>query len=328
MRVKKNLRRALVTGVSGQDGAYLCKLLLAKGYIVFGTTRSLKDFNYHALSSLGILDDITKIEMCPTNYDDVFSTISLISPDEVYNLSGQSSVGTSFHKPVETICSHVNSCLNLLESIRKFDKKIRFYNAGSGEVFGETNGQPASEDTSLNPVSPYGLAKSQAAKLVSFYKGVYGLHACTGFLFNHESPLRPEGYVTQKIISAACRIGAGSQEKLVLGNIDISRDWGYAAEYVEAMWKMLQLETPEDIIIATGTSHTLRSFLNYAFTYFDLDWKKFVEIDESLVRKSEIMIGAANPSKAADLLNWEAKTKLGNLIDLMITEKLNIEEEY
>lgn len=310
--------RALIVGVSGQDGAYLSRFLIDKGYDVLGTSRDLEAASFACLECLGIDSLITILQMIPTDFKAVHEIIATVQPDEIYNLSGQSSVSLSFQQPLEAVQSIVVSTLNILESIRLIGPDIRFYNAGSGEVFGETHGRPSNEQTPFNPVSPYGLAKATATAQVSLYRDVYDLYACTGILFNHESPLRPENYVTQKIIKAAYRIANGSNEKLYMGNINISRDWGYAPDYVEAMWAMLQLETPEDFVIATGRTVSLEYFISKAFLYFDLQWTDHVSIDEKFFRVSEIVVGAADPGKANKLLGWSATCHVENLIKHMI----------
>jgi GDPmannose 4,6-dehydratase len=310
--------RALIVGVSGQDGAYLSKFLIDKGYDVFGTSRDLEAASFDGLEYLGVDSLITKMKMIPSDFKAVHEIIASIQPNEIYNLSGQSSVSLSFQQPLEAVQSIVLATINILESIRLIDGNIRFYNAGSGEVFGETQGRPSNEETPFHPVSPYGLAKANATAQVSLHRDVYGLYACTGILFNHESPLRPESYVTQKIIKAAYRIANGSSEKLPMGNIKISRDWGYAPDYVEAMWAMLQLKSPEDFVIATGRTVSLEYFISQAFLYFDLDWTDHVSIDERFFRVSEIMVGAADPRKANRLLGWNASCQVENLIKHMI----------
>jgi GDPmannose 4,6-dehydratase len=310
--------RALIVGVSGQDGAYLSKLLIDKGYDVFGTSRDLVATSFHGLEYLGVDSLINKVRLNPSDFKAVHEIIASVQPNEIYNLSGQSSVSLSFQQPLEAVQSIVLATINFIESIRLIGGDIRFYNAGSGEVFGETHGRPSNEETPFHPVSPYGLAKANAAAQVSLYRDVYGLYACTGILFNHESPLRPESYVTQKIIKAAYRIANGSSEKLSMGNIKISRDWGYAPNYVEAMWAMLQLKCPEDFVIATGRTVSLKYFISQVFLHFDLEWTDHVLIDERFFRESEIMFGAADPGKAKRLLCWNASCQVENLIKYMI----------
>ena len=314
--------RALIIGVSGQDGAYLSRFLIDKGYDVFGTSRDIQKASFHGLKFLGVDSQVNQVEMDPYDFESVYRIISSILPHEVYNLAAQSSVGLSFKQPAETIRSVTVTTLNVLETIRLLQKGTKFYNAGSGEVFGDTMGRPADETTEFNPVSPYGLAKAAATHQVAMYRNIYGLHACTGLLFNHESTLRPEAYVTKKIISAACRIGAGSTEILELGNINICRDWGYAPEYVDAMWKMLQIEKPQDFIIATGKSQSLKYFVEQAFLYFDLNFKDHVVVKPDLMRAAEIEVGSANPKKAEKILGWRAKSNLPELVENLIRHEL------
>ena len=314
-------KRALITGILGQDGFYLTKKLLEHGYQVFGTTRNLCNIKSSNIAKFNYLDRVKIIQLNPLIYTEVLDQIERIRPSEVYNLSGQSSVGYSFQSPRETIESHVISCLNLLECIRTMGEEIRFYNAGSAEVFGDPNGIPISETTPHDPISPYGLAKSQSAKLVEYYRNYYGLYACTGYLFNHESPLRSDTYVTQKIIQAARDIASGSRDRLILGNINIVRDWGYAAEYVEAKRRLLSLSTPEDFIIATGRSHSLKEFIDIVFSSYGLDWNAHIDIDPGLYREADILENAADVRKAQSLLKWKAKVQIDELIRIMINEQ-------
>ena len=314
---------ALIVGVSGQDGAYLSKFLIDKGYDVFGTSRDLHKASFLGLKYLGVHSQVNQVEMDPCDFESVYKIISSIQPHEVYNLAAQSSVGLSFMQPAETIRSITLPTLNILETIRLLKKSTKFYNAGSGEVFGETMGRRADETSGFNPVSPYGVAKATATHQVAMYRNIYGLHACTGILFNHESTLRPDTYVTKKIISAACRIGDGSREKLELGNINICRDWGFAPEYVDAMWKMLQIEKPQDFVIATGNSESLKYFVEQAFLYFDLNWEDHVIVESNLMRPAEIEIGSANPSKAEKILGWRAKSNLSDLVKNLIRDELS-----
>jgi len=297
-------RRALICGVSGQDGAYLAQLLLTKGYQVWGTSRDAQMNAFAGLQSLGIRDQIKALSMSPVDFRSVLQVISEIRPHEIYNLAGQSSVGFSFGQPLETMESIAFGTLNLLEAIRFVDSSIRFYNAGSSECFGDTGGAPADEQTPFRPRSPYAVAKAAATWQVAVYRESYGLFACTGILFNHESPLRPERFVTKKIVAAACRIAKGSDEKLSLGNIDIRRDWGWAPEYVDAMWRMLNHETPEDFVIATGITQSLQDFIATVFSEAGLDWRAHVVSDPGLRRPSDPPESKANPDKAKNLLAW------------------------
>jgi GDPmannose 4,6-dehydratase len=255
--------------------------------------------------------------MAPNDFRSVLQTVTRIAPDEIYNLAGQTSVGLSFEQPVEAIESIAIGVLNLLEAIRFLDRPVRLYNAGSGECFGDTGSQPANEATPFRPRSPYAVAKACAHNLVANYREAYRMRACTGILFNHESPLRPDRFVTQKIVRAACRIANGSGETLLLGNLDIHRDWGWAPEYVEVMWLMLQQEHLQDFVIATGRSVSLEYFVARAFECFGLEWRQHVRIDSSLLRPSDIRYGSADPSHAARLLGWRAKRQADGVIDAM-----------
>ncbi|MDD5460868.1 MAG: GDP-mannose 4,6-dehydratase [Methylococcales bacterium] len=311
-------RTALICGVSGQDGSYLAQLLLHKGYSVWGTSRNAQGSTFSNLGTLGILDQVKMLSMMPEDFRSVFNAIKRSEPNEIYFLAGQSSVGLSFEQPAETIQSGVIGILNMLEACRMFDKEIRFYHAGSSEGFGDTKGQPANEQTPFNPRSPYAVAKASAFWLVNNYRESYGLFACTGLLFNHESPLRPTRFVTQKIVQSAKRISKGSNEKLVLGRIDISRDWGWAPEYVEAMWLMLQQEHPEDYVIATGQTYTLEHFVMLAFSAVDLDWRDHVIQAAEFMRPTDLLISSANPSKAREKLGWQASMNMPQVIENML----------
>ena len=305
-------RTALICGVSGQDGSYLAQLLLNKGYVVFGTSRDVQGSSFSNLQRLGIKDQISYISMVPEDFRSVLVALRKSNPDEIYYLAGQSSVGLSFEQPAETIQSITMGTLNILEGCRMMEEKsgrIKIYHAGSGECFGDTHGDPADEATPFYPMSPYAVAKTSAYWLVNNYRDAYGLYACTGILFNHESPLRPERFVTQKIIRAVQRIAQGSKEKLKLGRLDIARDWGWAPEYVEAMWLMLQQDKSEDLVIATGITITLEEFVRAAFEQANLDWKDYVIQDPSLFRPTDLAIGRADPSKAQKVLGWKASTK-------------------
>ena len=256
--------------------------------------------------------------MSTTDFRSVLQVLLRVRPAEVYNLSGQSSVGLSFEQPVETLESLATGTLNLLEGIRFSGLPVRLYSAGSGEVYGDTSGVPATEEMRFAPRSPYAVAKAAAYWQVANYREAYNLYACTGILFNHESPLRPERYVTRKIVAAACRIADGSGETLVLGNMDIARDWGWAPEYVEAMWLMLQAETADDYIVATGRTHTLEEFVEMAFRCVGLEWRDHVTSDESLFRPADIKRGTANPAKANSKLGWKAKKELEDVVTMMV----------
>lgn len=310
-------RRALICGVSGQDGAYLAKFLLEKGYEVTGTSRDAMATSFANLVKLGIRDRVNTVSMATGDLGSCLSIIRSVNPDEIYYLAGQSSVSLSFEQPVETMNSIAMGVTYMLEAIKFLNNKIRFYNASTGECFGNTGNNLADENTPFHPLSPYAVAKASAHHLVSIYCESYGMYACNGILFNHESPLRLERFVTQKIVHAAARIAFEGGEKLQLGNIDIYRDWGWAPEYVEAMWLMLQQDKPEDVIIATGHTVSLTHFISRAFAYFGLNWQDYVISTSALCRPTDIKLGAANPTKAKLMLGWEAKTKVDAVVDLM-----------
>jgi GDPmannose 4,6-dehydratase len=315
-------KKALICGASGQDGAYLCKLLLEKGYEVFGGSRDAQNNSFESLNKLGIINNIKFVSITLNDFRSVFQTINRIEPDEIYNLAGQSSVALSFEQPVETIESIVLGTLNILEAIRFSGRSIRFYSAGSSECFGNAI-NAVDEQTPFRPRSPYGIAKATAFWQVANYREAYKLFACTGILFNHESPLRKERFVTKKIISTAYRISLGQKIRLRLGNIDIQRDWGWAPEYVEAMWLMLQQDSPDDFVIATGKTTSLKDFIKITFDTLGLNWEEYVDLDEDLIRPTDITVGLANPQKAKKFLNWEAKVGIEDIIKLMLVNEEN-----
>jgi GDPmannose 4,6-dehydratase len=312
-------KKALIVGISGQDGGYLARFLLQKGYQVFGTSRDAPVNKFENLYMLGIKESISIFSMSVVDFGSILQVITKIDPDEIYNLSGQTSVSLSFTQPVETNESISLGTLNLLEVIRCVNPKIKFYNAGSCEVFGDTGERLANEKSPFRPLSPYGVAKAAATMQVAVYRNAYGLNACTGILFNHESPLRPERFVTRKIVNFIGQIKNGLRKKLLLGNVNIVRDWGWAPDYVEAMWMMLQRENNEDYIIATGVGASLSDFLRVAFEQVDLDWKEFVEFDEGLARASDPEIVLGDPSRAANELGWRAQTMFPEVVNKLVT---------
>lgn len=312
------MKRALICGVNGQDGAYLAKLLLNSGYEVFGTSRDAQTSTFENLHTLGIRDRVRTVSMALTDFRSVLRVLSTIEPDEVYNLSGPSSVGLSFELPVETMENIGIGTLNLLEAIRFLKKRSRLYNAGTSECFGDIASEPASEKTLFQPRSPYAVAKCTAHWQVANYREAYGIFACTGILFNHESSLRPAHFVTRKIVESARRIARGSQERLVLGNTKVIRDWGWAPEYVEAMHRMLQLDVPDDFIIATGKSVSLEVFAELVFTEFGLDWRAYTDVRKELFRPTDLAVSRANPSKAAAQLNWRTEFDVNDVVKLMV----------
>ena len=319
-------KTALIFGISGQDGAHLSRILVREGYKVHGSSRDAATNTFSNLKSFELEDKITFHSCDPTDFQSVARTISKSAPDEIYNLSGQSSVGLSFEQPTATIESITIATLNILEAIRLLDGKIRFFNAASSECFGNTPATGATISTPFNPKSPYAVAKAAAFWEVSGYRDSYGIYACSGVLFNHESPLRHERYVTRKITKAVANISNGKQDKLFLGNIDIHRDWGWAPEYMIAAQLILQRETPNDVVIATGESHSLREFVSMAFSVVGLNWEKYVKTDESFIRPNEITFSMGNPSQAMDLLDWKAEKKLSDVIAEMVEADISMIE--
>lgn len=317
------MKTALICGVSGQDGAWLAKSLLERGdYQVVGTSRDAQVSPLHNLKRLGIASAVRVESMAPNDFRSVFQTLSKIKPDEIYNLSGQSSVGLSFQQPVETLESISAATLNILECIRFLDRPVRFYNAGSSECYGETGREGANETVPFSPRSPYAVAKAAAFWEVANYREAYGIYACSGILFNHESPLRPARFVTRKIVSTAVRIHLGERSRLEMGNLDIWRDWGYAPEYVDAMWRMLQQDQPEDFVIATGTAHSLKDFIRLVFEKLSMDWEEHVSADPELLRPSDITFSRGDPSRARQRLGWEASTGFEDLLEILIESEL------
>lgn len=306
--------KALITGISGQDGAYLANLLLEKGYHVVGTSRDVSKTDFIGLKQLNVFSKVKLVSCDLTDMAQVQALLCHFNPDEIYNLAAQSSVGASFQSPVDTIKSIGEATLNFLDVIRTEYPAVKYYNAGSSECFGNTESEPASETSLYNPTSPYAVAKANAQMLVRNYREAFGVHACSGILFNHESPLRDEKYVTQKIIYAAAEISVGVQRRLKLGNLAIERDWGWAPEYVNAMWAIMQGSHPDDYVIATGKSVSLRYFLEAAFRFFNLDWEDHTDVSNELFRPADISISKADPSKAEKNLGWRAQITVDDVI--------------
>ncbi len=317
----ENSKTALIFGISGQDGAYLAELLLTKGYVVYGTSRDAEIASFKNLEALGIRDKVGLLSATPMDFRSILQAIISVEPGEIYNLSGQSSVGLSFGQPGETLDSIAAATMNFMEVLRIINRPIRFYNAGSSECFGNIDGIKATENTAFRPRSPYAVAKAAAHWQISVYREAYNLYVCSGILFNHESPLRPERFVTRKIISCAARIACGSHERLSLGDLTIKRDWGWAPEYVHAMWGMLQLDEPTDFVIATGEANTLESFVSTAFEYFDLDWRDYVDHDPSLHRTSEIACSFGDAGLAHERLGWSAKKRMKDVVYAMAEDE-------
>lgn len=317
-------KKALITGITGQDGSYLAELLLDKGYEVYGIIRRASTFNTHRIDHIyqDIHERSARLHLVYgdiTDANSMESTLSEIRPDEVYNLAAQSHVRVSFDIPEYTANTVALGTVRLLESIRRLNlKKTRFYQASSSEMYGKVQAVPQNEETPFYPRSPYAVAKLYGHWITKNYRESYGMFACSGILFNHESPRRGETFVTRKITRAVAHIKAGLQDKLYLGNLDAKRDWGYAKEYVEAMWLMLQQTKPDDFVIATNETHTIKEFLDVAFKHAGLKWQDHVKIDPRYFRPTEVDVLIGDPSKAKRKLGWEAKTKFNDLAKLMV----------
>ena len=317
------MKVALICGVSGQDGAYLARYLLERGYRVWGSSRDAQANSFKNLKRLGIFDRVSFLSIAQDDARSVLNGVATANPDEIYFLSGQSSVGLSFEQPAETFESLIYGVLNFLEAIRFYGNKTRFYHASSSECFGNVNaGTAANESYPFKPRSPYGVAKASAHWMVVNYREAYGLHCSNGILFNHESPLRPQRFVTQKIVSTACRIAAGSNERLKLGNLTGVRDWGWAPDFVEAMWLMLQQDIADDYVVATGKGYELAKFVEQVFAELNLDREKFVDIDQTLFRPSDISNSVGDPRKALDVLGWESSVTFQTLIQKLVKTEL------
>ena len=315
-------RRALICGISGQDGAYLAETLLRKDYEVWGTSRDAEMASFHNLERLGIRSQINLVSFNLRDSAQAFRLIQQLRPGEIYNLAAQSSVGLSFEQPVETIESIIPATVNLLEAIRLTGAETRVYNAGSTECFGDTCGRAADENSPFRPTSPYAVAKAATFWIVANYRQAYKLFACTGILSNHDSPLRPARFVTRKIVRAAAEISCGVSRRLKLGNLHIERDWGWAPDYVEAMWLMLQRTDPEDFVVATGQSHPLSGFVEEAFRCVGLNWKDYVDVDENLLRPTDIEHSRFSPAKAHQLLSWRPSRTMPEIVRTMVEAEL------
>jgi GDPmannose 4,6-dehydratase len=327
-------RRALVTGITGQDGSYLAELLLEKGYEVHGLVRRASTFNTGRLEHL-YQDPHELGSRLKLHYGDLADGQSLtnlvldVEPDEIYNLAAQSHVRVSFDNPLYTVDVTADGALRVLEAARQLNKRkgVRVYQASSSEMFGDVREVPQTEATPFYPRSPYACAKVFAFHQTVNYREAYDLFACNGILFNHESPRRGETFVTRKITRAATRIKEGLQDKLYLGNLDAKRDWGYAKEYVEAMWLMLQAEEPIDYVVATNETHTIREFLQVAFDHLELNWQDHVEIDPRYFRPTEVKLLLGDYSKAKELLGWEPGTTFSELAQLMVEADWELAKE-
>jgi len=318
------MRKALITGITGQDGAYLTKFLLDKGYKVVGVTRAASRSNIRNLQYLGIDHRVTLIEANLLDLSNVIRMIEKGEPDELYNLTAQSSVGLSFDQPIGTLEFNIISVANLLEAIRIVRPKTRFYQASSSEMFGNVREEnlPVRENLIFHPVSPYGISKASAHWISVNYREAYGLFAICGVLFNHESALRGKNFVTKSILNTAVRISNGLANGITLGNLKVSRDWGYAPEYVKAMWLMLQQEEPDDFIICSGEPHTLEEFAREVFKKLNLEFDRLVKIDENLYRPLELEVIYGDNSKAKELLGWQYDMSFAQLIDTLVNDEI------
>ncbi len=308
--------RALITGITGQDGSYLAELLLEKGYEVYGVVRRSSTETFERISP--IKDRVTLLQADLTDQVSMVDVISQVRPKEVYNLAAQSFVPTSWCQPILTGDVTALGVTRVLEAIRVVDKSIRFYQASSSEMFGKVQETPQRESTPFYPRSPYGVAKVYGHWITVNYRESYDLHATSGILFNHEGPRRGLEFVTRKISNAVAKIKLGLSTELRLGNLDAKRDWGYAGDYVEAMWLMLQQDEPDDYVVATGETHSVREFCELAFDRVGLDWEKYVVVDEKFFRPAEVDLLVGDSSKARRVLGWEPKTSFEGLVHLMV----------
>jgi len=325
------MRKALITGITGQDGSYLAELLIDKGYEVWGTIRRSSSFNTDRIEHLykDAHESNVSLRLIYADMNDASSLATVLEqvrPDEVYNLAAQSHVRVSFDIPEYTGEIVALGAVRMLEAIRRIKPDAKFYQASSSEMYGKVRETPQSETTPFYPRSPYAAAKAYAFYITQNYREAYGMFACNGILFNHESSRRGETFVTRKITRAATRIKLGLQDKLFLGNLDAKRDWGYAGDYVEAMWRILQAETPDDYVIATGETHSIREFLDIAFGMLDLDWKKYVEHDQRYERPAEVDLLLGDPTKARSI-GWKPSVTFKELIKMMIDSDMKLAEQ-
>jgi GDPmannose 4,6-dehydratase len=326
------VKKALITGITGQDGSYLAEFLLAKRYDVYGIIRRSSSFNTGRIDPIyeDPHDPHPRLHLVYGDLNDASSLnhiIRTVQPDEIYNLGAQSHVRVSFDIPEYTGEITGLGTIRLLEAIREAGLKPKFYQASSSEMYGKVQDVPQSETTPFYPRSPYGAAKVYSYWITVNYREAYDLFACNGILFNHESPRRGETFVTRKITKAAARIKLGVQKELFLGNLDAKRDWGYAGDYIQAMWMMLQADKPEDYVIATGETHTVREFLELAFRRLDLDWQKYVKIDTKYYRPTEVDLLIGDAGKAKRDLGWEPKVRFAELANMMVDADLALEQE-
>jgi GDPmannose 4,6-dehydratase len=322
------MKRTLITGITGQDGAYLAKFLLDKGYNVFGTYRRLSTPNFWRLQYLDIFEEIKLIPADLLDSSSIVEAIKISKPDEIYHLAAQSFVGTSFELPVGSGEITGLGVTRILEAIREINPKIKFYQASTSELYGGRGAEPQAEDTPFQAASPYAAAKLYGYWVTRIYREGYGIFACNGILFNHESPLRGLEFVTRKISNAAAKIALGLDKDLKLGNLKAKRDWGYAPEYVESMWLMLQQNEPDDYVVATNETHSVEEFAEKAFSIAGLDWQKHVKVDERFLRPLDVNFLQGDYSKAKQKLGWQPKVKFDELAEIMVKEDLSRWERW
>ena len=316
------MKTALVTGITGQDGSYLAKFLLDKGYEVYGTYRRLSTPNFWRLQHMGLFDDVHLIPVDLIDAPSLVEAIKTSKPDEIYNLAAQSFVGASFEQPIGSGEVTGLGVTRVLEAVRQTAPEVKFYQASTSEMYGNGNLQCQDENTAFTPCSPYAAAKLYAYWATKIYREGYDIFACNGILFNHESPLRGLEFVTRKITNTVAKIKLGIEKDLRLGNLDAKRDWGYAPEYVESMWLMLQHSRPDDYVIATKETHSVREFVEIAFGAAGLDWEKYVKVDKRFMRPLDVNVLCGDYSKAKKILDWEPKTKFKKLVSIMIDADL------
>lgn len=321
-------KRALITGISGQDGAYLAKFLLGKGYEVYGTYRRLSTPNFWRLQYLDIFKRVNLIPVDLMDAGSLGQAIETGEPDEIYNLAAQSFVGASFEQPVGVGESTGLGVTRILEMVRAINPKIKFYQASTSELYGGGNTEPQTESTPFQPASPYATAKLYGYWITRIYREGYGIFACNGILFNHESPLRGLEFVTRKISNTVAKIALGLETELSLGYLESKRDWGYAPEYVESMWLMLQQDEPDDYVIATGEAHSVRELAEKAFGVVDLNWEKYVQVDKRFLRPLDVNFLQGDYSKAKQRLGWEPRVKFDKLVEKMVKEDLSRWERW
>ena len=321
-------KRALITGITGQDGAYLAKLLLDKGYEVFGTFRRLSTPNFWRLQTLGIFEKVNLISADLVDGGSIIEAIKVPDIEEVYNLAAQSFVGASFEQPISTAETTGLGVTRILEAIRQINPKIKFYQASTSELFGNGHRPILTEGSAFRPSSPYAAAKLYGYWLTKIYREGYDFFACNGILFNHESPLRGLEFVTRKISNTAAKIALGIEKELLLGNLDAKRDWGYAPDYVNSMWMMLQQKEPDDYVVATREAHSVREFAEKAFNVVSLDWQEYVKVDKRFLRPVDVNLLCGDCSKAKEKLGWFPKVKFDQLVEIMVKEDLNRWERW